>query len=343
MMTVAPEVEIVLYGQHPTEVPLSHGSWRVCLDTRSGWMPYPLWLQRRCPSLLAADGIDVFWGQNQMLPLKLRGSCFRILTIHDVTAVLFPRTMTLAGRATSRLYFRRAVRVADCILTVSQATSRLACTYLGADERRLRVIYQGCYEGFSPAPRAQARAVVAAKFGLLSDYLLTVGNIEPRKAHLDLLSALELLPNAPVLAVVGGLGWYYRPIVAALGRNERAGRVRYLGRVEDDDLASLYNAAKLTIYPSLYEGFGLPVLEAMSCGCPVLCRWSSSLPEVGGAAAAYFRGGKENLAAEIQRLLSDNARLDAMSQAGLVRAGRFGFRRAAEEVVRILREGVGQV
>jgi alpha-1,3-rhamnosyl/mannosyltransferase len=111
--------------------------------------------------------------------------------------------------------------------------------------------------------------------------------------------------------------------------------------VEDADLDALHSAAKLTICPSLYESFGLPVLEAMSCGCPVLCRWSSSLPEVGGSAAAYFRGrGPENLASEIRRLLSDSARLEMMAAAGLQRAMEFSFKRAAQQVVEILSEGV---
>jgi alpha-1,3-rhamnosyl/mannosyltransferase len=183
--------------------------------------------------------------------------------------------------------------------------------------------------------------MVAEKFGLPSDYLLTVGTIEPRKAHASLLSALETVPDAPVLVVVGNIGWHHGPIVAAIRHHERAGRARFLGRVTDADLAALYSAAKLTIYPSFYEGFGLPVLEAMSCGCPVLCRWSSSLPEVGGSAAAYFRGrGPENLASEIRRLLSDSARLEMMAAAGLQRAKEFNFRRAAEQVVGILRREV---
>jgi alpha-1,3-rhamnosyl/mannosyltransferase len=125
---------------------------------------------------------------------------------------------------------------------------------------------------------------------------------------------------------------------------EEAGRVRYLGRVDDEWLPALYSAARLSVYPSLYEGFGLPVLEAMSCGCPVLCSWSSSLPEVGGSAARYFRtGDSEDLACKLAALLSDDKQLAAMSAAGLARAEQFSFRQAAQEVLGIMRAGSAQL
>jgi glycosyltransferase involved in cell wall biosynthesis len=344
MMAVAPEFEIILYSQRPVEIHLPEGNWQVRIDDRSARMPYPLWLQQRCPSLLAADRTDAFWGQNHMLPLELRHSCFRLLTVHDLTAVLFPHTMSKISRLTSRLYFREAVRAADWVLADSHATLRLTRVCLGADTGRTTVVYPGCSRDFAPVPKAQARALVSSKFGLPYSYLLTVGNIEPRKAHLSLLSALESVPNAPLLVIVGSLAWHSRSVMQAIKVHERAGRIRFLGRVDDSDLAALYSAAMLTVYPSYYEGFGLPILEAMSCGCPVLCRWSSSMPEVGGRAAAYFRGREPKiLATAIQRLLSDDARLSAMSESGIARASRFSFGAAAEEVVRILCEGIGRI
>jgi alpha-1,3-rhamnosyl/mannosyltransferase len=122
---------------------------------------------------------------------------------------------------------------------------------------------------------------------------------------------------------------------------EKVGKVRYLGRVEDEWLPALYAAAKLSVYPSLYEGFGLPVLEAMACGCPVLCSDSSSLPEVGGTAARYFRTGDVvSLSARLKELLDSQTDLDALSEAGLARAGVFSFRRAAEQLLEIIREGI---
>jgi len=343
MMVVAPDIEFMLYANRPVEVSLPEGNWALHLDTQRARMPYALWFQQRLPRLLAADRVSAFWGQNQMLPLRLRDPCYRLLTVHDVTAVLFPDTMTLMGRATSQLYFRKAVSAADCILADSRATARLARLCLGADARRTVVIYPGCSSEFRRVPAAQARAVASSQFGLPPVYMLTVGSIEPRKAHLSLLSAIEAVANAPVLAIVGELGWRHRPIVAAIRSHERAGRVRFLGRVADADLAAIYSAAKMMVYPSLYEGFGLPILEAMACGCPVLCRWSSSLPEAGGSAVAYFRGrGPDDLSSVIRRLAFDDAALAALAEAGMLRAREFSYRQAAEQVVGILREGVTQ-
>jgi glycosyltransferase involved in cell wall biosynthesis len=144
-----------------------------------------------------------------------------------------------------------------------------------------------------------------------------------------------------LLVLAGGVGWRCRSIVEQIRAQEDGGRVRYLGRVEDESLVALYNAARLSVYPSLYEGFGLPVLESMACGCPVLCSDSSSLPEVGGDSARYFRTGDDvSLCAELRRLLGSQSELESMSKSGLARAGMFSFRRAAEQLLDVIRGGV---
>jgi glycosyltransferase involved in cell wall biosynthesis len=341
IMTAAPATEIILYAQRPIDVPLPRGTWRFSLDAQSDRMPHVLWLQRRCPRLMAKDRIDVFWGQNYMVPLKLRHSCFRLLTVHDATAVLFPRTMSKLARVASRFYFDRAVQVADCILAVSEATARLTRLCTRADACRVHVVYPGSSGQFSPIPEANARALVSSEFGLPAEYLLTVGNIEPRKDHMTLLSALQAVPGAPVLVIVGSIGWRCGPIVSAIRRHEAEGRIRFLGRVSDAELAALYSSAKLTVYPSFYEGFGSPVLEAMACGCPVLCSWSSSLPEVGGRAACYFRPhDDDDLARQLCCLLGDHHRLAEMRTLGIERASRFSYPNAARHLLSLLRSSV---
>jgi len=231
-------------------------------------------------------------------------------------------------------------RAADAVIAVSQATADLGLRYLGIAKDHLHVVYEGASDAFRPVPRDQARAAVGHEFGLPARYVLCVGTIEPRKDHLTLLRAIESSPGFPLLVLVGGEGWRCRHIVAQIRRLQESGRVRYLGRVDDEWLPSLYSAAALSVYPSLYEGFGLPVLEAMSCGCPVLCSHSSSLPEVGGDAAFYFRAGdREDLTHKLRELLGDDQRLLAMSTAGMARARTFSFRRAAEEILDIVKQG----
>jgi len=334
MLAAAPDLDVVLYSNSPVAVPLPGGRWRLRVDEGARHLPHFIWLQQRCPRLLAEDRVEAFWGQNYLLPLKLKSPCRRLLTIHDAVAVLYAHTVPRRSRLASRMHFRRAVRAADVLVADSRATARLARLCLGATEERTAVVYPGCSRGMRFFPDAQS--IVAAKYGLKSPYLLTVGNIEPRKEHLTLLSALELLPQAPVLVIVGTPGWRCRRIMGEVARQQQTGRVRFLGRVADPDLACLYSAATVTVYPSFYEGFGLPVLEAMACNCPVLCSWSSSLPEVGGAAARYFRPRDvASLAEGLAAMLDDEDMLEGMRGRGVRQAARFTYEKAAVDLLRL--------
>jgi alpha-1,3-rhamnosyl/mannosyltransferase len=217
----------------------------------------------------------------------------------------------------------------------SVATAHLAAR-LGMNSRRRCVVYPGVEGHFRPVSEMEIREV-RQKHGLPEKYILTVGTIEPRKNHPILLRAIERLPHAPVLAVVGGAGWRCSQVMRSLGRLEGDGRVLYLGRVDDHDMPGLYGGALFLVCPSLYEGFGLPVAEAMACGCPVLCSWSSSLPEVAGRAAEYFPlGSHDVLVDKISGLLASERRRREMVEMGLERAREFRYSTAAATVLREL-------
>jgi glycosyltransferase involved in cell wall biosynthesis len=340
MMTIAPEMEFVLYSAWPVEISLSEGRWRLRTDSGLRGMSVSYWIQHCLPKWLAEDKIDVFWGQNHLLPVRLKRPCWRLLTLHDMTGVLYPWTMPLWRRLNSRIHLRKAVRVADRVIAVSRATARLGHSLLGVRSDKLVVIHEGVGQGLGPIPPDEANRRVGERFGLSPGYLLTVSTIEPRKDHLTLLRALRRVSGAPQLVIVGGLGWKCRAIMRGIEHEAACGRVRYLGRVSDDDLPALYSAAKLMVYPSLYEGFGLPVLEAMACGCPVLCSWTSSLPEVGGSAARYFRTHDEqHLFLRLRELLADDTLLRQMAAEGMRQVRKFSFRRAASEVLLLIEEG----
>jgi glycosyltransferase involved in cell wall biosynthesis len=236
-----------------------------------------------------------------------------------------------------------AARAADRVIAVSRATAASAARLLGVEKDRLAVIYEGVAESFASTTSSEAAQLVNSAFALEPGYLLTVGTIEPRKDHVSLLRALDLVPHVPQLVIAGQPGWNCSSILRAIQVQQALGRVRYLGRVDDRHLTALYKAARLLVYPSIYEGFGLPVLEAMACGCPVLCSWSSSLPEVGGAAARYFRPGDPgHLAAKLTWALADERVLRAMSVSGLRQASRFSFRLTAERILDLVRAGVAR-
>jgi glycosyltransferase involved in cell wall biosynthesis len=341
MMALDSHVEFVLYSPGYVHVPLPNGRWRLRTGPGRHHERLNLWVQRQIPEWAAEDKLDVFWGQNHGLPLRLRHSCLRLLTVHDLAPLVCPGSMVLRTAIARRFYMPRACRVADAIVADSDSTARQIVQLLGVRRDRITRVYLGVDSRFQPMPVSVTRTRVAEKYGLTGEYLLTVGTIEPRKDHLVLLRALRESPDAPMLVIVGEVGWKARTLVAEISAMERAGRVRRLGFVDDADLPDLYGAASMVVFPSRYEGFGLPVLEAMACGCPVLCSWSSSLPELGGVAARYFRvGDSADLAGKLKALLSDEKQRAAMSAAGVVRARQFSFRQAARAVLGIVRRGV---
>ncbi|MEO0073537.1 MAG: glycosyltransferase family 1 protein [candidate division WOR-3 bacterium] len=336
MMRINPGIEFVLYSPGPVELMLPEGRWRLHADRNRQGRVANLWVQCRLPQLLAADRVSIFWGQNHFLPLRLQHHCRRILTVHDITALLFPQTMHPRSRLGAAVFLRKAVKLADRVVAVSKKTASLLELFLGARER-VSVIYPGRAEVFQPVERQQAQRAVAARYALPEQFLLTVGTIEPRKNYGLLLRALAEMPDMPLLVLVGQPGWRCESIVSELRAWEKKGRVRILTGVEDEDLRLIYGAAILTVIPSLYEGFGSPVVEAMACGCPVLCSWTASLPEVGGRAARYFRSNDvTDLVGKLKALLASPAVLEQMREDGLKQAQSFSYEQAARQMLDLI-------
>jgi glycosyltransferase involved in cell wall biosynthesis len=337
MMANSPGDDFVLYSWQPIHVPVASGNWRTRVR-RSGRCSAPgSWLRDTLPRMVAEDDIDVFWGQNTVLPLRLLRPCRRVLTVHDVSGFVLPHTMKLAGRLSWNLDFRAAINASDAIIAVSNATARLLCRLLGVPRDRVTVIYEGCSSRLTASKAPEVDRAVAARFGLPGEFVLAVGTLEPRKDYATLLEAIGRRDRFPRLAIAGAVGWKSRGILRLVHEAERDGRALYLGRVSDDELAVLYRSARVMVYPSLYEGFGLPVLEAMACGCPVLCSWSSSMPEVGGRAACYFRPHDAiDLADKLSGLLRDERRLSEMRVQGIEQAARFSFSDAARQILDLL-------
>jgi glycosyltransferase involved in cell wall biosynthesis len=337
MMANSPDDDFVLYSWRPIHMPAVVGNWRTSI-ARTGRLSAPgSWLRDTLPRMVAEDDIDVFWGQNTVMPLRLMRPCRRVLTVHDVTGIVAPHTMEFAGRLYWNLDFRAAVRSADAIIAVSCATARLLCRLLGVPHERVRVIYEGCSLRLSMRTPSVVDGDILSRLRVPSEFMLTVGTLEPRKDHVTLLEAIRQRGGFPPLVIAGAIGWNSRGILGLVREAERAGRVRYLGRVNDEELAALYRAARVMVYPSLYEGFGLPVLEAMACGCPVLCSWSSSMPEVGGRAARYFRPKDViGLAGRLQELLGDERGSAEMRAKGIEQAAQFSFSDAADKTLAVL-------
>jgi glycosyltransferase involved in cell wall biosynthesis len=340
MLVESPDVEFILYSPTPIQLDLPRGRWSVRSSSQSHRFLRNSWLGRALPRMVADDAVDVFWAQNQMMPTKWLRPCRRVLTVHDMGGDVCSRSMRLRHRLSWRLNMGAAVRAADRIVADSHATARLLCRFLGVPTSLVTIVYPGRALDLRPISRAVARQQVAARFGLPDDFILTVGTLEPRKDHATLLDAVKRRSDIPLLVIVGETGWKSRTIMREVREAEGLGRARHVGKVSDCDLAALYGAARLMVYPSFYEGFGLPVVEAMMCGCPVLCGWSSSMPEAGGAAVAYFRSLEvDDLAIRLASLLGDSGRLAQMSVLGLEQSARFSYRHAARQLLSVLRGG----
>jgi glycosyltransferase involved in cell wall biosynthesis len=289
-----------------------------------------------------AGAADVFHATNYGAPR--RRAARLVVTMHDLTLLRFPELGTAALRA-HVAWACAGLPAADRIIADSQATRDDLVALTGADPARIRVVYPGCDERFTPLPRDAARAVVARRFDLRDPYILHVGTLEPRKNAVALLRAFERLragrATNHTLVLVGRRGWMYEPILAALRAPGLGGRVRLIDDADNDVLPALYSAAELFVYPSLYEGFGLPVVEAMACGTPVVTSTTSSLPEVAGDAALLADPrDADALAAAIERALGDPDLRAALAARGRTRARHFSWQRCARETLAVYEEAL---
>ena len=293
------------------------------------------WEQTVLPLLLRRYRIDVLHSPHHHTPLVLPPPRpRRVVTVHDVTFLLLPERYPPIRRLYMEAVTRASAAVADAIITPSQTVRDDLIRTLRVPAERLVAVPEAAAARFAPAS-ADAQARVRKQYRLPGRYVLSVGSREPGKNRGRLLRALALLRDQGLeceLAVVGKQAWRYEDEAALVERLGLHGHVRFLGYVPDDDLPALYSAAAVFAYPSLYEGFGLPVLEAMACGTPVVTSNVSATAEVAGDAALLV-GPRDTtaLAEALGRLLSDEALRALLRVRGLKRAGQFSWERVARE------------
>lgn len=262
-----------------------------------------------------------------------------IVTIPDLTFRLFPDTMTRRARLYWDLFTRLGVRRAEYIIAFSESIKRDIQRHLGVCDDRIIVVYISASDEFKPILDASVLENVRYRYGLPPRFILFTGTIEPRKNLIRLLHAFQILKKRGLphsLLLAGQQGWGFAEVCAAVSDLDIREHVIFGGYVPAEDLPLLYNAADLFVYPSLYEGFGLPVLEAMSCGTPVVASATSSLPEVAGDAALLVDPYDiEGWAEAIYRVLTDTALQQVLREKGLQRSCQFSVERMAKETIRV--------
>ena len=266
-----------------------------------------------------------------------------VITLHDLAFLLYPETHTAA----SRMYYAatgESARRAERVIAVSQRTASDAIRLLGIDPVRIRVVPEAAAPSFAPRPRVALQTLAERlDFDPNRPYVLFVGTLEPRKNVPLLLDAFgELRDNIDAqLLLVGARAWLDEPIFAAHARSGVGAAARFLGPLAEDDLAVLYSHAGVFVLPSQYEGFGLPVLEAMACGAPVVSSNAGPLPEVAGDAALLLKPDDPAAwASAMAEVLSDARLADALRQKGFARAAAFSWDRAALATRDVYREAL---
>ena len=276
---------------------------------------------------LALSDCDVFFGANYFLP-RLHGSIAkkRVITIHDLTYKRFPELLQKETLENLERQMAREITLADAIICVSESTRQDLLEYYPVDPHRAITIHSGL-----GTPAAEE-----AVEGLPARYILFVSTIEPRKDLGTLLDAYSRLRSSydGSLVVVGKVGWKAESIVSRL----RAPGVVHLDYLPAAKLATVYRNAEVFVFPSIYEGFGFPLLEAMARGVPSIAARSSSLPEIGGDAALFFPpGDAEALETQLRRVLGDEVLRRELAERGRARAAQFDWARAGQQTLEVLR------
>jgi len=336
---IAPDLGLVAFSGDPRFLP-----------TADMTVQRPLWSTRRPLARiaweqsglsLASRRLDLLHGAVYANPLL--AACPTVITVHDLTFVHHAQALKRFNRVYLRLITRLSARRAARVIAVSENTRRELIDWLALPPERIVTVPNGVSEEFSLAAPA-AVAAFRQQRHLPARFILFLGTLEPRKNVARLIEAFSRarLGADTYLVIAGSKGWYYEQIFAQVAALAQRSSIIFPGFIPAEQLPWWYRAATVFVYPSLYEGFGLPVLEAMASGTAVITSNTSSLPEVvGDAAILVDPTDVDALAAAMVRLLNDEALRAQLSAAGVRQAAKFSWRRCAEETVAVYRAALG--
>lgn len=297
-----------------------------------------LWRTYKIAGLAEAAELDIYHGLSHELPRGIEQTGIKcVVTMHDLIFMRFPEFYNMADR---KIYLRKvqhACQAADKIIAISQQTKNDLIQFIGADPAKIKVIYQAIKPIYFTKSSKQELLETQKKLALPPRFMLTVGTLEARKNLASILKALNKLNARTPLVVIGKKTNYLnhlKPLVQKLGD-----QLIFLQEVNDTDLSRLYQLAELMIYPSVFEGFGLPIAEAQACGCPVITSNISSMPEAGGDGAHYIHPKKyKEISEAIQQISKDKAYRDVLIFKGQLNAERFTGKAYAQQLMTLYKE-----
>ena len=285
---------------------------------------------------------DLFHSPNFILPPTSQAKT--LLTVHDLSFIRHPQGAVNSLRRWLEKVVPRSLARADHILADSRSTKQDLIEIFDIDSELITVVGAGVEERFRPVKDQATLEVVRQRHHLPQNFILSLGTLEPRKNFSGLIKAYNQAPVREThhLVIAGGKGWLYEDIYAAAQASPIADRIHLIGFVADDDLPALYSLADIFAYPSHYEGFGIPVIEAMACGTPVVCANNSCLPEVAGEAALQITASDTLALAEaLQRLATDRSLRQQAVDRGFQQVRKFSWTAAAQRLLDVYERFAG--
>jgi glycosyltransferase involved in cell wall biosynthesis len=341
---VAPQHDYFLYSNRKINLSNSEGMFRPRIDHTFSRLPGSFWIRGRCARLARRDRLDVFWASGALLPSGIPRGTLKVVTVYDMVWLRCPETTTRYNLLIQKMWFRKAVAEADLVVVISRSTQDELIESLAVPRQKTRLVYPGIAERYQAQDSSIAAEYISRKYRVPPRYLATVGIVHPRKNQRFLVEVLRILKHngqldCPLL-VVGPIGWKNSPLFreieeAKLTQNE----IRFLGYMPDEDMPSFYAGAQAFLFPTLYEGFGLPPVEALACGTPVIASDSPCMPEVlGDAAILEPLSSPQRFAAAVVKVLGDPDLRSNMKAEGIRRAQKFRYETSAKQLVGFFEE-----
>jgi glycosyltransferase involved in cell wall biosynthesis len=338
---IAPEHEYVLYSNRPTVFSCSDGEFRHQVDWQFRMVPGAIWLLGRGARLARHDRLDVYWATTAILPLGMPHDVLKVVTVYDMVWLRYPETSTRYNVLVQTLCARKAIAEADSVVVISRSVQDELIDALNVPREKINLVYPGVAGCYRPQSHAEAAEYISHKYGVPQRYLATAGIVHPRKNQQFLARVMGILKNngrlnCPLL-VAGSIGWKNSRLfleIKAAGLTEND--IRFLGYIPDEDMPRFYAGAQAFLFPTLYEGFGLPPVEAMACGTPVIASDSPAMPEVLGDAAILLPLADPNgFAAAISAVLSDAQLRKDLRSKGIQRAQHFRYESSSRQLLEI--------
>ncbi len=313
----------------------------VIMPNNVGWRKTPsLWRTFAISKEAVRNRVDVFHGLSHELPVGIeRTSVKGVVTMHDLIFLKIPELYPWIDRQLYKLKYLHSCRIADAIVAVSEQTKRDLIDLAGVPEEKISVIYQGCDPLFYVKKSAEEIDIVRKKYGLPSHYILNVGAIEERKNQKLIIEAAAQAHLDMPIVIVGVETGYASTLHSLIRHHHLEHRVIILSGISTDELACLYQMASLFVYPSLFEGFGIPIIEAMASGVPVIAAAGSCLEESGGPGSVYVSPtDAEELAVQMKRILDDSNLQEHMRAIGKEHLVRFSDKTIADSLMTLYRK-----